>query len=385
MIADYNKSTHELLLKNGSHIRGISGDAYERLRGPEHHAAWVDEIAAFEYSQQAWGMMKFGLRLGKRPKIIVTSTPKPIPLLFALKKDAELKKESIVITHASTYANKQNLSPAFQEQLLAYEGTELGRQEIHAELLESTGSIFPFHYFKLYENGNGYPKSTYIVNCVDAATSDKDYNDYSAGCTLVCFEKDGRVKVLVAHIWKGHYDYTDLKDKIIEESERKFSWGVGGNQFAMGVTMTIVESASSGIAVVQDLRRNTNVRCMGRKTTNVNKVERGMLTSDLVAKGFVYLWQTAELGDDEKEYIKRPHKKYYDEGWIDEVCLWPNNPLPLGLTGEAAKRKEGFDDQVDAFVMGLSHLKKLGIVGAYSMPDRIRYADDDLLINPYAQ
>ena len=111
LIANYNKSTHELLFKNGSHIRGISGDSYERLRGPQFAFAWVDEIGAFEYSQQAWSMMQFGLRLGNHPRVICTSTPKPIPLLFSLKKDMELKKGNVIITNASTYANIKNLSP----------------------------------------------------------------------------------------------------------------------------------------------------------------------------------------------------------------------------------------------------------------------------------
>ena len=383
LIANYNKSTHELLFKNGSHIRGISGDSYERLRGPQFAFAWVDEIGAFEYSQQAWSMMQFGLRLGNHPRVICTSTPKPIPLLFSLKKDMELKKGNVIITNASTYANIKNLSPTFQNQLLAFEGTELGRQEIHAELLESVNSIFPFESFKQYENGNGYPKSTYIINCVDTATSDKDYNDYSAGCTLICFESGGRVCVLVAKIWRGHYQYPELKDKIIEESERKFSWVAGGNEFAMGVHLTIVENASSGISIAQDIARlGINIR--GRKTTALNKIERAMLASDVVSKGFVYLLQSNEL-DDEGEYKDAFHQRYYDDGWIDEITLFPNQPLEMGLTGEAAKRKEGFDDQVDAFVMGLSHLKKIGLIGAYQLPEVVRYADDDLLVNPYAQ
>jgi phage terminase large subunit-like protein len=68
LIQNYNKSTFELELKNGSHLRGISADSYERLRGPQFHYAWTDELAAFEYLQEAWDMMMFGLRLGKLPR-----------------------------------------------------------------------------------------------------------------------------------------------------------------------------------------------------------------------------------------------------------------------------------------------------------------------------
>lgn len=67
LIEDYNKQDHQIKLINGSTIRGISADSYERLRGPQFHFAWCDELAAFQYLQDAWDMMMFGLRLGDRP------------------------------------------------------------------------------------------------------------------------------------------------------------------------------------------------------------------------------------------------------------------------------------------------------------------------------
>jgi phage terminase large subunit-like protein len=74
----------------------------------------------------------FGLRIGPDPRTIVTTTPKPRPIL----KDI-LKQSTTVVTSGSTYDNFANLAPAFIEQIISkYEGTRLGRQELHAELLE---------------------------------------------------------------------------------------------------------------------------------------------------------------------------------------------------------------------------------------------------------
>jgi len=69
LIHSYNKQDHLILLKNGTSIRGISGDSYERLRGPQFHACWADELAAFNYlgEGEAWDMMVMGLRLGNHP------------------------------------------------------------------------------------------------------------------------------------------------------------------------------------------------------------------------------------------------------------------------------------------------------------------------------
>ena len=62
LVTDYNKQDHQIKLSNGSIIRGISADSYERLRGPQFHFAWCDELAAFQYIREAWDMMMFGLR-----------------------------------------------------------------------------------------------------------------------------------------------------------------------------------------------------------------------------------------------------------------------------------------------------------------------------------
>ena len=131
VVADYNKSRQELRLLNDALIRGFSADTPDRLRGPQFHRAWCDELAAWSYPD-AWDQLMFGLRLGNDPRVIVTTTPRPTPLIRRLAKDARTH-----ITKGSTFDNAAHLAPTALQQLREkYEGTRLGRQELNAEILD---------------------------------------------------------------------------------------------------------------------------------------------------------------------------------------------------------------------------------------------------------
>lgn len=121
----------ELLWPCGAKGLIYTAENYEKLRGAQFDGAWVDELAKFRNAQQVWDQMMFGLRLGAHPQVVVTTTPRPLALLETLMNDATTH-----LTRGSTYDNKDNLSPVFVNQILkTYEGTRLGAQEIHAELL----------------------------------------------------------------------------------------------------------------------------------------------------------------------------------------------------------------------------------------------------------
>jgi phage terminase large subunit-like protein len=102
------------------------------LRGPQFDGAWVDELAKWPKAQDTWDMLQFGLRLGEQPQVCVTTTPRNVPVLKDL-----LRRDSTVVTHAATSANRANLADSFLEEVEArYAGTRLGRQELAGELLE---------------------------------------------------------------------------------------------------------------------------------------------------------------------------------------------------------------------------------------------------------
>jgi phage terminase large subunit-like protein len=119
-------------LPNGAVALGFSSEDPESLRGPQFSVAWCDELAKWRYADATWDMLQFGLRLGERPRQVVTTTPRPIPLLKRL-----MAEGGTAVTKARTHDNAQNLAPAFLTHVVArYQGTRLGRQELDAELIE---------------------------------------------------------------------------------------------------------------------------------------------------------------------------------------------------------------------------------------------------------
>lgn len=117
---------------NGAVAQVFSSEDPESLRGPQFDAAWADELAKWRYADATWDMLQFGLRLGERPRQLVTTTPRPIPLVKRLIAD-----RSTVVTRAATAANRSNLAPDFYRRIAAlYGGTMLGRQELEGELIE---------------------------------------------------------------------------------------------------------------------------------------------------------------------------------------------------------------------------------------------------------
>lgn len=132
----YEPSKRRLTWPNGAVATTFSGDAPDQLRGPQHDTVWADELAKWKYPQEAWDNVEMGLRLGHNPQAIVTTTPRPLPLILALRDDLQTVRPC---TNLSTHVNRQNVSERFVERVLnRYAGTRLGRQELDAEILDDT-------------------------------------------------------------------------------------------------------------------------------------------------------------------------------------------------------------------------------------------------------
>lgn len=117
---------------NGAVGYAFSAEDPAQLRGPQFEAAWCDELAKWRYAQDTFDMLQFGLRLGLYPRQLVTTTPRPIPLIKRLTQDPRT-----AVTRAATHANAAFLSPAFVDAVIGrYAGTRLGRQEIDGEIVE---------------------------------------------------------------------------------------------------------------------------------------------------------------------------------------------------------------------------------------------------------
>ena len=117
---------------NGAMALGYNGTEPDQLRGPEFDTAWVDELAKYRYARETWDMLQFTMRRGADPRVLVTTTPRPIPVLKEIMADA-----STAVTRGSTFDNAENLPAAFLNAIRSkYEGTRLGRQELNAEILD---------------------------------------------------------------------------------------------------------------------------------------------------------------------------------------------------------------------------------------------------------
>ena len=128
----YEPSKRMLTWPNGCVAHVFSAEEPDGLRGPQFDAAWCDELAKWKHASEVWDMLQFAMRLGERPCSVVTTTPRPIPLLKRL-----LADDGVVVSRTTTFDNSSHLAKPFLDEVLArYGGTRLGRQELNGELIE---------------------------------------------------------------------------------------------------------------------------------------------------------------------------------------------------------------------------------------------------------
>jgi phage terminase large subunit-like protein len=128
----YEPSKRRLSWPNGSVATLFSADEPERLRGPQHALAWLDEFAAYPAAEEVLAQVRLGLRLGVDPRLLITTTPRPRAAYRKL-----LADPTTVVTRGCTADNRANLPAAYLESIeRQYAGTRTGRQELLGELLE---------------------------------------------------------------------------------------------------------------------------------------------------------------------------------------------------------------------------------------------------------
>lgn len=197
--------------RKGHFIQAFTGEEPERLRGPQHAAVWLDEPAHFALIEATWDNMMFGLRLGEHPVVLCSTTPLPTKWMKEL-----IKEPDTVSVTVSTYKNMDNLAPTFRKVMLAkYEGTRLGRQELHGEVLEDiVGALWKYELIqyvgRIQENpddpDSGRPELTHedmekiIVSIDPAGSSDRKRDE--TGIVVVGKRGD---KFYVIDDLSGHY------------------------------------------------------------------------------------------------------------------------------------------------------------------------------------
>ena len=192
--ATYNPSKRRVTFANGSVAVLVSADEPSRFRGLQASTFWADELASWRYPE-SYDMLMLGHRLGGDPRGIVTTTPRPIPIIKEL-----LKDDATITTRGSTYENRENLADRFIEQIVKrYEGTTLGRQELYAEVLEDVeGALWTR---SLIDRGrvrpDDVPDLVQIAVAVDPATTHGENSDQT-GIAVAGRSEDGAFYVLHA-------------------------------------------------------------------------------------------------------------------------------------------------------------------------------------------
>ena len=361
LVEDYNKSYHELKLINGSIIKGISASEPARFRGPQFHGGWCDELAAWDYLDDAWDMLNFGMRLGERPQIICTTTPKPKPLIVDL---ISRDGDDVVYTSASTYDNIDNLAPTFKKQILQYEGTSIGRQEIYAEMIDpEEAGIVKRPWFRLWPADKPLPRFQFIVQSYDCATSDKTHNDPTAMTVWGVFKPsdDKPVSVMLIDCWTEHLQYPELRPRVVEEYSSIYGdedeWGVGKK-----VDMVLIEDKSAGISLIQDLQR-AGLPVRSYNPGKADKMMRLNIISPLIEKGRVYLPESTNNAGCARDWC---------EPLINQLCSFP---------------EVRHDDLVDSTTQALRILRDMGFLTIDYIPDNSDLYVDETKprrVNPYA-
>lgn len=278
----YSPSKRRLTWPNGSVAIAFSGDKPDQLRGPQFHKAWVDEIAKFQYPQDVWDNLELGLRLGDKPQAIVTTTPRPIPVIRDM-----LQDPAVHITRVSTYANISNLAANYIRRVVKkYEGTRLGRQELHADVLTDIPGALWWLDLIAENRVLQLPEMRRIVIGLDpsASTSEETEEPDEAGL-VVC--------------GKG----VDLKGYMIRDESRVYTpdqWARAaiGLYHQYKASRIVAEKNQGGEmvrTVIHQIDRNVRVKLI---SSVKSKPERASPIAALMEQGKIkHLGQFAELED----------------------------------------------------------------------------------------
>ena len=193
----YNSSAAEIRLYNGSKIMGFSATEPDRLRGPQFHRAWCDELAAWRYPE-AFDQLMFALRLGESPRCVITTTPKPTHIIRELS-----KRSDTIITTGSTFDNADNLAESTLSMLREkYDGTTLGRQELYAEIIDQMEGALWSPPMIEKARVKDVPELTNILVAVDPAVTNNADSDETG---IVIVGKDDNNKYYVLEDRSGKY------------------------------------------------------------------------------------------------------------------------------------------------------------------------------------
>lgn len=335
LIIDYNKSDLIIYWWNGSITRGFGSEKPNRLRGPQHHRAWCDELGAWEYQEDTWDMMEFGLRLGELPRILWTTTPKPSPVVKRLVDACKADPSRNVLVVGSTDENRENLTRKFYERVARYRGTKIGRQELEGELIdpEESGIVLRSQ-FRLWPAKKPLPFFLHVVYSLDTAYTAKTFDpkkkepDPSGYLVLGLFELRGLLNVMILDCGQGWWAFPELVLKVKEDMKITYGevdrpvlqqslipskWTGNPVSTGRGIDVLLIEDKGSGISLRQTLSME-NIFMEPFNPGRADKLARLHAVTPMLAHGRVWL----------VESDKNPGKP---KTWYEQDCMHdPNLP-----------------------------------------------------------
>jgi predicted phage terminase large subunit-like protein len=338
-----------------------------------------DELAAWQYADIAFDLLMFGMRLGNHPRLICTTTPKPNQIIRNL---LAREGKDVSVTRATTYANLANLAPTFRDQILRYEGTTIGRQEIYAEVInpEEMGIIRQSQ-IKLWPHDRELPELEFIVMSLDTAFTEATGStvrgdpDYSACVVWGVFSpKPGRRDVILLDCWQDRLGFPDLIKRTKAElqavyapQERsKFKPLIGPSYLentGRKPDVLLIEDKGSGISLRQALGRE-GIMSAPYNPGRARKLDRLHAISPLFAAGRVWVVES-------DKQLGKP--KSWAQPMIEQICTF---------SGEGSI---AHDDLMDAAVQGLRYIADRDMIRVTRPePEAPRQTRDDFEGNPYA-
>lgn len=209
----YNAGRAQISLWNGALIKGYSAEEPKRLRGPGFYGAWCDELAAWRYPE-AFDMLMFTLSQGPRPQVVISTTPLPTKLIRSLSEEAQ-EGDDIVFVTGSTYDNAANLPPEQLAELRSrYEGTRLGRQELHAEiLLDTPGALWTYDLIVNTRVRTAPELARVVVACDPSGGGSEESGGDEVGIIVVGRGTDKQGYVLAD--WSGYFSSAEYGRRLL--------------------------------------------------------------------------------------------------------------------------------------------------------------------------
>jgi phage terminase large subunit-like protein len=268
VLRDYNRSISEIFLTNKSRIKLFSGEEPDRLRGPQFHGGWFDELAAFK-RPDAWDQYQFGARLGQHPQTIITTTPRPTKLVKDL-----VEREGVKVVRGSTFDNAKNLAPsALAELKLRYENTRLGRQELYGEILDTVeGALWTREVIER-ARVTDIPPLIRIVVAIDPAVTNNADSDETG--------------IVAAGITSDNHYYV-LSDKSLRASPDAWARQAVNLYHDLGADKIIAETNNGGDMVTLLIKQVDHSAPVKKVTATRGKQLRAEPISSLYEQGRVH-------------------------------------------------------------------------------------------------